>query len=116
VTGISNIDRAVALMRQQLRRATNGPAAGPTSADRMTGAASPHRLHRLGRLAQLGDLAPKTRRRLFVRQLLADALGETLASDLSFQATANRVSDLFDSDAQLSQMLDAAIAQALAAK
>lgn len=111
MTQVSRVDQAILLLKERLRKL--GERKGP-EARGAAGAArtdSENRLAPLRQLARQGDIAERDLRRAFVRTLLAESLGEDLATSLEFQALADRVTQLLEESEQGQDLLNRALAE-----
>lgn len=90
MTSIGNVDRILLLLREQLLRAAD-ERARPSTAAPSGPKAEQRPLDRARTLASLDAVDPDQRRRLIVRTLLLEELGEAVGADPSFAALTDRV-------------------------
>ena len=116
MTNISHIDQAIILLRERLRQARKqGPSAASASPIKVQSlTAQP--IEQLRRLLSVEALPPRELRRALVRSLLAEAFGEEVGNDLSFQALSDRVTTMLDEDDETRQLIDRAIAELSASR
>lgn len=91
MTRIGQAEQILLLLQQQLQRAGEGraPAGNPQSS---TGTRAEQRpLDRARALASLGAVDPEERRRLMVRTLLLEELGDSSGADPAFATLVDRV-------------------------
>jgi hypothetical protein len=111
VSQIGRVDQAILLLKERLRRLGerksksvhgNAAAARPESESR---------LEPIRQLARQRDIGERDLRRAMVRTLLADALGEQLATSLEFEAITARVTTLLEDSEAGIDLLDRALAE-----
>ncbi len=103
---IAGTDPLVRLLRERLQRGgatalgrqarANGPALSPVERARAT--------------ATMAALDPDARRRLLVKALLAERLGEAIANDAGFQRVSERVLAMLDDSSEGRALIAAALA------
>lgn len=90
MTTIGNVDRILLLLREQLQRAAEDRTRPETPSS--SGAKPEQRpLDRARTLASLEAIDPDQRRRLVIRTLLLEELGEAVGSDPSFALLTDRI-------------------------
>lgn len=112
MTQINRVDQAILLLKERLRKLGErkaGETRGGTVAS--TRPESESRLASVRQLAQQGSIADHDLRRAFVRMLLEDSLGAGLATDLEFQAIADRVTKMLEENEAGRDLLARALAE-----
>jgi len=107
MSNIGRVDQAVLQLRLQLQRIARGRAQGAAKPEK----ADPSPLRRLQSLGQPGDDADEGFRRNFVRALLTEELGETLANEVEFERISNEVWRLLDEDPDTRALMDQALGE-----
>lgn len=111
MTSISSVDQAIILLRERLRQVRKqGKSAGAAPSIRVQ-SRSAQPLDQIRRMLAVESLPPRDIRRALVRNLLAEAFGDAVANDLSFQAIADQVTAMLDEDAETRALLDRAVAE-----
>lgn len=111
MTQISRVDQAILLLKDRLGKLGErkaGAARGGAAAARPD---AENRLTPIRHLARQGEIEERDLRRAFVRTLLADTLGEELATGLEFQAIADRVTVMLEEDEAGRDLLNRALAE-----
>lgn len=106
---VSNVDRAVLLLRQRLERARSSRAASGSAA-----AASRRPAAQAGSvqaLAALGELDRKQLRRALVQAVLAEQFGERVLNEPEFQQIVERVASAIGEDEGALGVIDGALRQ-----
>lgn len=111
MTRIGNVDQVLLLLREQLQRAGSNREADRSGKATRANAAAPRPIERARGLAALDALSEEEVRRAVLRGLLADALGEALASDPGFQAIVDEVFAIIAAMPEGGDLLDRAVAQ-----
>lgn len=109
MTRIGNVDQILLLLREQLQRAGEGKT-GPLQ-NRAGDRVEPRPLDRARTLASLGAIDPEERRRLIVRTLLLEELGEAAGADPTFVALVDRVLAMVRVTPGGDELIDRAIRQ-----
>ncbi|MEK6540961.1 MAG: hypothetical protein AABZ45_02440 [Pseudomonadota bacterium] len=110
MTSISQVDQAIFILRERLRQVRKGRT-GKVTVPAKVGKKSTQPLAQIMRLAAVETLPPREIRCALVRTLLAEAFGDEVANDLSFQAVADRVTAMLDETQETKDMLDRAVAE-----
>jgi hypothetical protein len=109
MTRITSTDQVLLILRERLRRLTEGR---PTRANVQTGpvtTASP--MARLQSLGGMGAVPREELRRTLVRALLAEQLGDGLASDPAFQSVCDDVFRIICETPEGRELIERAAAQ-----
>jgi hypothetical protein len=101
MTRIDPHAQVLLLLRERLERTARTEASGPT-----TSAAQ----NRLAALAMLRDLPERSFRRAMLRGMMAERVGDTLASDPQFEEVIGRVLDLLEGNPETADLLARATA------
>lgn len=110
MTNISQIDQAIVLLRERLRQMRNQSAA-PASKLVKVQSRSAQPVGQLRGVLSMDGVPRRDLRRALVRSLLSEAFGDAVSNDLSFQAVADRVTDMLEADPETAIMLDRAAEQ-----
>lgn len=98
-------DPVLLLLRERLQRG-----ASTVRADTPVGPAPLSPLQRARAMAAMAALDPDARRRMLVRAVLAERLGEAVANDAAFQQVSDRVLALLDATEEGRALVAAALA------
>jgi hypothetical protein len=110
MTNISQVDQAILLLQERLRRLRSGETSGAARNVRVQ-SRTPRPAAQLRNVLAVEGVPPRQLRRALVRSLLADAFGEAVANDLSFQGIADQVTDILEADPDTAALLDRAVEQ-----
>ena len=110
MTQISRVDQAILLLRERLRK-LGEQKPGELRSGSAARTAGENRLAPIRQLARQGDIAEQDLRRAFVRTLLAESLGEELASGLEFQGIADQVTQMLEDSDTGRDLLSRALAE-----
>jgi hypothetical protein len=103
---ISNSDRLVRQLRQRLEKRARTQAAVPSTRvgaiEERPQSSAQEAFTNLAR----GGLQREGLRRLLIEQLLLDQFGSDVVNDASFQQLTDRVTQMMQSDAEISQLID----------
>lgn len=110
MTQISRVDQAILLLKDRLRKLGERKP-GEVRSGSAAASASESRLAPIRQLARQGDIAEHDLRRAFVRTLLAESLGEELASGLEFQSIADQVTQMLEDSDPGRDLLSRALAE-----
>lgn len=111
MTQISRVDQAILLLKERLRKLGQDGAGRTQSGASAKRAESENRLAPLRQLAAHGDIPERELHRAFVRTLLADSLGEELATGLEFQSIADQVTRMLEDSESGRDLLNRALAE-----
>lgn len=111
MTRINQVDQALLLLQEKLQRLNRGRAGRTGGAT----AATPRPLQRLQGLAALDHLSDEDFKRTMIRALLAEELGEAVASDPAFQGVVDEVFRIVSDSEQGRRMIEQAAHQLRAA-
>lgn len=112
MTQINRVDQAILLLKERLRKLGERKAEGPRgSAASAARSESESRLAPVRQLARQGSIGDQDLRRAFVRTLLADSLGQELATGLEFQAIADKVTRMIEETEAGRELIDRALAE-----
>ena len=107
MSDIGRVDQAVLQLRAQLQRLARERVNKGSSSRRP----DPKPLERLRQLGASSTIGDEEFRRKFVRAILTEELGETLANQPEFERISNEVWRLLDEDPDTRAIMDAAIRQ-----
>lgn len=111
MTQISRVDQAIMMLKERLRRISERSPSGVRSGQQSTGPVSESRLEPIRQLARRKDIAPSDLRRAMVRTLLAESLGDELATTLDFEDIADRVTRILEENESGLTLLDRALTE-----
>lgn len=112
MTQINRVDQAILLLKERLKKLGDRKASesGSSSASSARNV-SESSLAPVRQMARRGDIAEEDLRRAFVRTLLADSLGQELATSLEFQAIADKVTRMLEETESGRDLIDRALAE-----
>lgn len=110
MTRIGQVDHILLLLREQLRRAEAKRGERASSVTRREGATPPP-LDRVKALAAMAALGEEEARRVVVRGLLADRLGDAVSNDPDFVHLVDQVIDAIGNTPEGAELLDRAMVQ-----
>jgi hypothetical protein len=108
VEAISNTDRLMAILREELRKRAQTSRPGRGAEAKTEGQVAPR--SGLEALATLDGAEPGQLRRACIQALLADQLGRGLLNDAQFQQIVTRVTDTISEDPAAALLLDRVVA------
>lgn len=111
MTRIGTIDQILLLLREQLQRAGEGRTQLNPSSAGTAGRPEPRPLDRARTLASLDAIDPDERRRLVIRTLLLEELGDKVGNDPAFASLVERVLTTMQDVPGASELIDRAIGQ-----
>lgn len=91
MTRVGNVEQVLLLLRERLQRRTGGERLARGAASGAAGTASPRPIERARALAALESLPEEEVRRVMIRGLLAEELGEAVTNDPGFQHIVDEV-------------------------
>ncbi|MEQ1540688.1 MAG: hypothetical protein ABL926_00385 [Novosphingobium sp.] len=111
MTRVDRVDQAILLLKDRLRRLGERKA-GQIGASSQAGRTEAEgQLAPVRQLARQGNIGEHDLRKALVRALLANALGEKLATGIQFLAVADRVTAMLEADEGGRELIDRALAE-----
>ena len=111
MTQIGRVDQAILLLKDRLRKLGERKTSEAKTATGTARAESENHLAPIRQLARQGEIADQDLRRAFVRTLLAESLGEELATGIEFQAVADQVTRMLEDSDSGRDLLNRALAE-----
>lgn len=111
MTQVSRVDQAILLLKDRLRKLGERKAGDARSGAAAARPEGHDRLAPVRQLARQSNIAEQDLRRAFVRTLLAESLGEELATGIEFQAIADRVTAMLEDSEAGRDLLNRALVE-----
>lgn len=111
MTRISNVDQVLLLLQEQLKRVGKNRRANAKRSASRTNPTTSSPIDRVRLLSALDALSEDDVRRALVQGLLAEAFGERLTNDASFQSVVDRVARIIAESPDGPALLDRAVLQ-----